>query len=192
VLKSKANPRAFLRGLNDTEIRREATRGMGSPNRSLRAVYTLAEEARRTNLEINKMFEEELELDELEFFRDLARKNLPKHQLDALLTSYHAEKAQRHHQGPRWGVRPDVPDTGIHDYQSTPPPYRPEERRTLASNPERANRPGPVTAPPQSDNQARQPPKPRSYQTSHQAPPKDLPPNLNQGTRGSMVPKHIS
>ena len=91
--------RAFIRGLTDIEVRREATRGMASSDRSLRSIYNLAEEARRTNLEIQKMLEEEMKTEELDFYKQLAQQNLPKHQIDAFLTQYHTTKAQRLHQG---------------------------------------------------------------------------------------------
>ena len=44
--------KAFLRGLADPDVRREATRAVAAPDRSLRGAYTLAEEARRTKAEI--------------------------------------------------------------------------------------------------------------------------------------------
>ena len=44
--------RAFIRGLINPVIRLEATRAMASEDRSLRMIYNLAEEARRTNIEI--------------------------------------------------------------------------------------------------------------------------------------------
>lgn len=44
--------RAFIRGLNDSSIRQEATREMIFADRSLRNIYSLAEEARCINLKI--------------------------------------------------------------------------------------------------------------------------------------------
>lgn len=63
--------RAFIKGLNDNEIRMEVTRGMASSDRSLRNIYQLAEEARRTNLELQKLFDEEVKTDELRFYKSL-------------------------------------------------------------------------------------------------------------------------
>ncbi len=43
--------RALIRGLSDSTIRAEATRGMAPVTRSLKSIYNLAEEARRSNNE---------------------------------------------------------------------------------------------------------------------------------------------
>lgn len=85
--------RAFIRGISDLDVRREATKGMSMSERSLKSVYTLAEEARRTNQDIQKMLEEELKADELTFYKTLAERNLSKHKIDALLNSFHTAKA---------------------------------------------------------------------------------------------------
>ena len=84
--------RTFIRGLANPEIRMEATRAMSSGDRSLRMIYNLAEEARRTNIEIQKLHDEESRTDELQFLRDLVRTNLPKHQVASLLASHQASK----------------------------------------------------------------------------------------------------
>ena len=86
--------RAFIKGLNDHEIRKEATRGLAATDRSLRMVYSLAEEARRTNAEIQKLFDEESKSDELLFYKNLVQKNIPKQQVASLLASHQASKAQ--------------------------------------------------------------------------------------------------
>ena len=39
----------WIKGLTDPSIKRKAAEGMGDPNRSLRAVYGLAEQARLIN-----------------------------------------------------------------------------------------------------------------------------------------------
>ena len=44
--------KAFLRGLLDPDIYREATRGLALPNWSLLGIYNLANKARRTKLAI--------------------------------------------------------------------------------------------------------------------------------------------
>ena len=41
---------AFIKGLADPDIRREATKGLASAQSSLKGLYTLADEARRTRL----------------------------------------------------------------------------------------------------------------------------------------------
>ncbi|KAK4697103.1 hypothetical protein P7C71_g925, partial [Lecanoromycetidae sp. Uapishka_2] len=84
--------RAFIRGLNDTTIRKEATRGMAASDRSLKNIYSLAEEARRTNIEIQKLWDKEVKSDELHFYKKLAQTNIPQNQIDTLLTSYHIAK----------------------------------------------------------------------------------------------------
>ena len=47
-------------GLIDLSIKYEAAEGMGNPDRSLRAVYTLAEQAGLINAEIFRLVEEEM------------------------------------------------------------------------------------------------------------------------------------
>lgn len=76
--------RAFLKGIRDHAVRREATRGMAAADRSLKSVYNLAEEARRTNLEIQKIYEEEVKSKQFTFYKDLAERNMSKNQIDAL------------------------------------------------------------------------------------------------------------
>ena len=79
--------RAFLRGLNNQEIRKEAARGMTSADRSLRNVYALAGEARRTNLEIQKSLNEDTKPRELRFYKSHFELNVPKHQVAFLFAS---------------------------------------------------------------------------------------------------------
>ena len=58
--------KAFLRGLADPDVRREATRAVAAPDRLLRGAYTLAEEARRIKAEIQKLNKEEYKMKENE------------------------------------------------------------------------------------------------------------------------------
>lgn len=51
--------RAVLKGLSDSDVRREATRGLVFIDKSLRGVYALAEESRLTKLEVNKLVAED-------------------------------------------------------------------------------------------------------------------------------------
>ena len=51
--------RAFVKGLLDPSVRKEVARGIAAPDRCLKMVYTLAEEARRTDLEVKKLLAEE-------------------------------------------------------------------------------------------------------------------------------------
>ena len=104
--------RAFNRGLNDPELRKEATRAMAHPDRSLLGLYTLAEETRRTSLEVRKLLDEEAKTDELQFYKSLVEKNLPQHQVASLLASYHAAKEPRgkpQHSQYRWTYHTDPP-----------------------------------------------------------------------------------
>ncbi len=164
--------RAFTRGILDIEVRHEATRAMASPERSLRAVYNSAEEARRTNMEIKKMYEEQIRHDELHFYKQLAQQNLPKQKIDALLSSYHTSKQKV--QGSRWGFFTDSPSFetpqpqqhGSYQpqpaFQSQPPPYTspaPPTKPVLEQNPNKANAGPPRNAPPPR-NQGKQKPLP--------------------------------
>jgi hypothetical protein len=129
--------RAFIKGISDHTVQKEATRGMTATDRSLKSVYNLAEEARRTNLEIQKLFEEEMKSKELIFYKDLAERNMPKSQIDALMTAFHPTSAPN--KGPGWTFHSDPPQ-----FQPTPPPmpptYKPEiADRALILNPNRGN-----------------------------------------------------
>ena len=63
--------RAFVRGLNDHDIQKEATRGMALPDRSLQMIYNLAEKACCTSVEIQKLMDKEAKTDQLEFYKSL-------------------------------------------------------------------------------------------------------------------------
>ena len=127
--------RAFIRGLGDPKLKIEATRGMASSDRSLRSIYQMAEEAHRTNEEIQKLHDEESKSDQLELYRNLIHQYLPKHQVDSLLASHHAAKqpqqfqAQQTPQYQPWPPRPEQPQ----------PSYRSEDRPILAPNPSKGN-----------------------------------------------------
>ncbi len=86
--------RAFIRDLIDPEIRREATRDMTSPNRSLKTIYQLTEKARRTNIEIQKLYDEEIRQNELSFYRELTQQSLPQAKIEAMLTQYHSNRSR--------------------------------------------------------------------------------------------------
>ena len=100
---------AFIKGLNDTAVRKEATRAMTSSDRSLKTVYNTAEEARRTNIEIETMLREEQKADKLQFYMDLASRNVPKHQMDSLLAEYHAKKSTEGKPSSAWSFYVDPP-----------------------------------------------------------------------------------
>ena len=63
--------KAFIKGLTDYKIRKEATRGIASIDRSLLIIYNLAKEARRTNTKIKKLYNKESRSDELAFYKNL-------------------------------------------------------------------------------------------------------------------------
>lgn len=60
--------KAFIRGLQDIEVKKEATRSSTALLKSLRSVYQAAEEARRLGIELRKIQDEEVRKDELDFF----------------------------------------------------------------------------------------------------------------------------
>ena len=80
--------KAFLRGLSDPDVRREATRGLATPDRSLQGIYNLADEARRTKSAVQKLDEEEHKAKENEILRSLVQKTMSKDQLDSLVASF--------------------------------------------------------------------------------------------------------
>ena len=134
--------RAFIRGLNDQSIRQEATRGMASADRSLRNVYSLAEEARRTNLEVQKLREEDAKSNELRFYKSLVERNYPEQQVASLRASFQQkDQPQRQwsfHQEP--SQRPPGP--------AFPPPSQPEDRpRPIYHSGPHAQAPPSVLAP---------------------------------------------
>ena len=134
--------RAFIRGISDIKIRQEATRGMASANRSLKNIYLLAEEARRTSLEIQKLFDEEIRSDELSFYKSLAQQNLSKTQIDSLLTAYQAKK-QEQPAKPRWTFNPDpvveIMPSQLPTYYPPPQP-QPQAQGQLQRQPYPQNR----------------------------------------------------
>ena len=158
--------RTWLRGLTDNNIKRKCAEYMGVTDRSLRMFYDAAESARRVNLEVQKLFEDEIKDSELQFYKGLAEKNLSGQQISSMLATHHAARTGRpastpaHHQ---WLVHEDsrVPNHYSSPHQEAQPPYRSEgPTKTppyLTQNPNKAN--------------ARQIPHPRRYQPI----PSDLP-----------------
>ena len=70
--------RTWIRGLTDATIKRKCAEQMCSPERSLRALYDLVESTRRINLEMQKLFEDEVKENELQFYKEIAQRNMPK------------------------------------------------------------------------------------------------------------------
>ena len=87
--------RVWIKGLIDPSIKRKAAEGMGDPNRSLKAVYGLAEQARLINAEVQRLFEEESKEDELSFYKGLAKKDISSQQLSSMLATHHASQRGR-------------------------------------------------------------------------------------------------
>ena len=84
--------RSFVEGIKDVRVRREASRGMTTSDRSLKMIYQATEEARRNNVQLQKQYEKKLRKYELKFLRDFALKNLPKQKIDVMFTSFHVDK----------------------------------------------------------------------------------------------------
>ena len=83
--------RAWIKGLIDPSIKRKAAEGMGDPNRSLKAVYGLTEQARLINAEVQRLFKEESQEEELSFYKGLAEKNMSSQQLSSMLATHHRQ-----------------------------------------------------------------------------------------------------
>lgn len=79
--------RVFLQGLSNVDVQKDATKIFTMTNTFLRNVYNLAEEARRAKIEPGKLFFEQMRANEISFYKDLAERNLTRHQLETLLTS---------------------------------------------------------------------------------------------------------
>jgi hypothetical protein len=86
--------RAFIRELFDSEIRREVTREMISFDRSFKIIYQLIEKARRINIKIQKLYDEEIRQNELSFYRKLVQQSLLQTKIEAMLTQYHSNQSR--------------------------------------------------------------------------------------------------
>ena len=145
--------RAFLKGLSDPDVRREATRGLASIDKSLRGVYALAEESRLTKLEVSKLVAEDFKSQELEMLRSVVQKTIPKSQFDSMVSAYQAKanpnqawEAAMRAAGPqqmlvqqayhdRYGDRPDPPRTELPKTEA----YTQKTEPYIAQNPIRRN-----------------------------------------------------
>lgn len=65
--------KAFVYGMRDSEVRKEAARGLASSDASLRSLYLAAESARRAQQEIKKLEEVDARIQELQYYKNLAR-----------------------------------------------------------------------------------------------------------------------
>ncbi len=89
--------RAFTRGIWDSDIRRDALRGLVLSDRSLYGVYSISEESRRVKGEYAHLQEEEAKAQELQFYQEVVQSNMPSTQINSLRASFHAQYM------PQWG-----------------------------------------------------------------------------------------
>lgn len=66
---------SFIKGISDFDIKKDAARGLGSFTRSFYPIYPLAEEARRTKIEVTKLADAETKEKQLQYYKGLAEKN---------------------------------------------------------------------------------------------------------------------
>ena len=92
------NLKTFIRGLTNNEIKKKITRDMISSTRSLQIINQLTKKIKRTNIEVQKLFEKKIKQNELIFYKQLAQRNISKHQIETLLIFYHVEKHVKHNQ----------------------------------------------------------------------------------------------
>ncbi|SLM39631.1 Zinc finger, CCHC-type [Lasallia pustulata] len=103
--------RAFTRGIRDSDIRRDALRGLVLWDRSLCGVYSISEESRRAKGEYIHLQEEAAKAQELQFYREVVQRNMPTTQINSLKASFHVQYM------PQWGY-PSQPSS----QWSTPAP----------------------------------------------------------------------
>lgn len=80
--------KVFIKEIENYEIRKEVIRKMTTFDKFLKFVYTLTKEVQRTNLKIQKLFDEKLKFKELLFLRNLTQRNMFKSQIDTLITFF--------------------------------------------------------------------------------------------------------
>ena len=80
--------RQWVKGLYDSKIKQKAAEGMAPSDRSLRKVYTMATKARRVNLKISKLMEDEAKENDLMFYKNVAERNLTPIQIKSMRASY--------------------------------------------------------------------------------------------------------
>lgn len=67
--------RSVIKGIRDLDVKKEAARGLSSVTGSFYSVYAIAEEARRTKVEITKLADAEVKEKQLRYYKSLAEKN---------------------------------------------------------------------------------------------------------------------
>ncbi|KAA6409290.1 MAG: hypothetical protein FRX48_06843 [Lasallia pustulata] len=94
--------RAFTRGIQDADIKRDTLRGLVTAGQSLLGLYTIAEECRRAKVEYLRLQEEVARAQELQFYREVVQRNMPTVQIDSLRASFQALSM------PSWGYSGQV------------------------------------------------------------------------------------
>lgn len=80
----------FAFDLYDDEVRRKAIRDLIVPNRSLRDLCSLAENAYRFKKELEKLMKKKNRTIELQFYRDMTARAMSRDRIDFMLASYRA------------------------------------------------------------------------------------------------------
>ena len=142
--------RSFLKGLADPDVCREATRGLASVDSSLRGIYMLAEQARRTKEEFSRLEKEQFKSRENEMLRSIIEKTMSKDQLDSLVSSFQTNATARPNNNSSWDSlsealeRLKIGNAVVTTYQPKQDyPYQPERYQhqnpplAIAQNPSR-------------------------------------------------------
>lgn len=80
--------KAFIKGLANDEIKRDVIKGISIDHRSLRELYTLAENANRAKTVYKELLDEIETKRDLIFYRTIARRHLSQEKIDSLMASY--------------------------------------------------------------------------------------------------------
>ena len=68
--------RSFIKVINNFDIKNKAVRDLRSSMRSFYSIYSLAEEVRRTKIEVIKFVDIEINKKQLQYYKDLVEKNI--------------------------------------------------------------------------------------------------------------------
>lgn len=75
--------KAFVYDVHNSEVRKEAARGLASNDASLKSLYLAAESANRAQQEIRKLEEEDAKVQELQYYKNLACEKAQSTQYDS-------------------------------------------------------------------------------------------------------------
>ena len=152
--------RQWVRGLTDPKVKQKAAEGIAALDASLRKVYTLATEARRANLELAKLLEDESKENDLIFYKSVAERNLSPAQIETMRASYQSGNTQNF--------------APINRPMSAPPARQPEQTKPAQQRPILQDTTRGNSIPQRSDQRSSNP-----YQSgtkrNYQGVPKDLP-----------------